>query len=108
MSRLRRCTVELPYDPPRSLQIPIRLRERYVTEEDRTVLVEGIGEELQITIPSERRWLTIRIPAVERIDFEEEERTLTGNNSSIIRIGRYTDAIPNQDRVEATVITRLP
>lgn len=90
-----------------TLSIPIRLRERHITEDADSVTVQPIGHELQVTIWSDRDNMVIRLPQTEWRAGVPESRTLVGANNGLVNLGKFADTLDYDDEgsIEATITT---
>lgn len=76
--------------------IPIRIRERHITEDTETVLIQAIGAHLQFAIRSERDDILIRCPFDRWYTSRCYEGNLSGPKGGYISIGRFEEYLDDR------------
>lgn len=88
----------LEYDDASNIiSIPVRMRERHLTQETDTVSLQAIGLELQLAIWSERDNIAIRIPLSDWFCSNRYKQSLNGPKRGYISVGRFEDYLSAED-----------
>lgn len=89
---------ELPYGDSGYLRIPLRLAERYLTEdtENKKADVQAIGTHIQILVKSDRKDMLVRMPTNEWVASKVYSRSLSGWT---INLKRWKDEIETNNGI---------
>lgn len=84
------------------LSVPLRIRERHLTEDTDSVIIQAIGDALRITIPSSRDTIQIEIGLGEWSTSRAFERKVS--EKGIIYIESFTEELSNyEEKIPVTV-----
>lgn len=91
------------------ISIPIDIRERHLTQDTESAVIQTTGTYLLITIPSERDSIEIRLPLEEWHTSESYGRRFSGANNGLINVGRFESAIgdPTIDEMSSEVRAKV-
>ena len=87
------------------ISIPIRIRERHLTEDTDCVSLQAVGTRLHAAIWSKRDNVIFQFPFRSFTTSSVTQRKLTGRDPCMINVGQFEDVLDNDESsIDVTVI----